>query len=310
MPDRSPTLTRTIRFYHLEWTLRENGQRTIKPIGFLRQIFQDQGLVPYGDGEHLVVRELNYEEEDTENRSYWVLSRIRSKDLPQICDDNGDNVTKLLLDSNKGLRDPNHFIIFNNGVILGAECNRQSRDVRLALIMMVHKWIQDHPDAGISNFDIKSLSKKKLDLEHIRKIKKFHLRSSPAIVKNLVAGDNSFSEVFEENEEMRVEITLLGNTRRRRGTLSLHAIKEFIQSHLEEPSQLENIDMLKIEIIQENGDGKYEEVNLLDNYLVTKKQVVKIDNETKGVDQDSMFAEIKASYDDHKEDIDRYLPRS
>ncbi len=299
--------TRTIRFYAIDW-ITDTNAHVSKSENFLRNILTGTHEIPYGDKEHLIIKEYpDYPLHNKENiESCWVMSRIRQVDLPQISDTKAEHIESLSLRDDQGLRDPGHFILFDNGAIIGAESNRQCRNIPSVLQGLLSRWIISNPDSGLIDVNINAIQKKTVNPDDFSELRKICVRSSWNYMKNLVSTDKRLADIYNINDEMQLEFSLIGDKKQNKGRI-INGL-DFFRDIMRKPESINEFTMFKIEGVRKNKDGKYEEVNVLNDLMVLKKPVVNLDELTKGVDPSSMYEKIIEAYKECSNDIYAYRP--
>ena len=305
----SKTINRKIRFYAIDWT-KSDGSHVSKNSDFLMKILTEKRKVDYGIDEQVIISKYSGVNLTSSLDSAWVLSRVRNTDFPQISDMNGEQVEPLTLGDGKGLRDPAHFIIFENGAIIGAESNRQSRDVATTLQFILSHWVHDFGyKYNITDVSINRIRREKITPDTFTAVRSIKIQSSLNYTKNLMKPVNSIKSILDSNAEAIVTIGV-DIPKKRNDKRGLNKYKDMLRSVLPEADKVDStFSMLKIEGIKRGGNGKYEVINVLDDVMVVNKAVVKLDNNTKGVLPEYMYKSIIDAYYENMSDIEAYLPK-
>lgn len=286
-----------------------DGSHVGKNVDFLSNILKENRKADYGNDELIIISEYPDIKLPHKSDKAYVLSRIRNTDFPQISDMNGERIEALVLGEGKGLRDPAHFIVFENGAIIGAEANRQARDVATALQFILSTWVHDFGSKyGIKDVSINRIRRGRITPEMFTSIRSIKIQSSPNYMSEMMTPDDSIKSIFSSNNEVKVTLGI-DCPKKRNDKRGLQRIGDVLGKLIREAEKAEStFSMLKIEGIRKTGNGKYETINVLDNIMVVKKTVVGLDNNTKGVLPESMYQSIIDVYNENIADINEYLP--
>lgn len=232
------------------------------------------------------------EEKDLHFPMKIIFGLRKKKDLP--CLEEGGETEPLDI-ADKALFEPTHIMLFNNN-ILGVEFNYQgpkSSGLKTYLLKMAREHV-DYVDV------IQLVKPDFLDTLHsIGDIKLFNLY----VHKN-------FGELFKQASpsiyHSLKSLNKIGDTQE-------------IGVHLRSSKHIKGYDWKKIFNVFKNEDvsainkaelkaintetNKLEPINLLDQYIISHKEVVKQDDKYKRVDSEQMFNAIKSSFLDNQSEI-------
>jgi len=215
------------------------------------------------------------------------------------------NSKEIPLEEDEGICDTAHFMMFLDGAIIGVESCQQAGSISTALTISISTWCHEHPETGLKGININPIKRSRIDLDKLQKIRKLQIRMSPNVDENYNPNIKELSGLFSMNDDSGIEVTLQENKKEKKG---LHGVIEWLKAQFDDENAVEKISMLKIEALVKNGSGKYEEIDLLDSFLIAKKRVIKLDKKTKCVNPESMYEQIYQTYEDFKTEISARKP--
>lgn len=294
MPD---TIKRTILFYYLKIS---NGNEQINPISHISRI----GHLPLSDdGRYYKMKDGKKLRFDLKNESYpikLILGYTRKTDFPLV--DNEGNIEPLSLPEKAGLFDPTHFVLFHNGII-GIEYNSKGprpQTLRYFLEQKISK--SEYTEIKMTqliNSDISS------DLSRMREIKAFELsvrRNNQDYVEELNEplkyALDSLQDISDDIEEI---VVILRNKKYSKKPISIPFISN-ISNWLKREDVIDNVDECKIKAFDEEIN-ETRDFDLLNSVIFTKKEIVKMDDVYRSVDDHAMFQAIIDSYDQSRDEI-------
>ena len=306
MVNNIPLVTRTIRFFELDFirgTANSKEHCSVTAAG-IRKILNEAGRFDYGDVESRVIREEI--QKINKDYSFWSISRIKRYDIPQISDFNAENTKGIDLAENEGICEKVHFVLFNNGEIIGVETYLPAGTVQSSLTIAINKWIKEHPEHEFYGVNINPLQKNKADITKLKGIKKYRIRASPRIALGIQGeNQNSFSSLFNANETSKLDLTLTWDRKEKK---YLTGVIERITKIFENDTEIEGVDILRVEALADDGTGNYEEIDLLNSYMISRKQIVRLNENTKAVSDESIFEQIIETYNEFRDDINSRKP--
>lgn len=230
------------------------------------------------------------------------IGTIRKKELPMI--ERQGQTIPLNIPPDAGLYEPMHFMVFQNNVV-GFEYNfygPRPGSLKFYLPNKVPSLVDEIELIPLMRRDVHEL------LSRVGEIKRFNLRVHRDMELYLKELDDNLPDALaalkKTSDAEYIEIVLRSKRWSRRG------IKIPFLSHL--PSWLsrsdvrEGIDALKIRARDEITNS-IEEFDLLQEYLLSIKRVVKQDDIHRSVSTNSMYASIQDAYTELKSEINRII---
>jgi len=309
------TIGRRIQFYQVEWAKGDNHIR--KDFGFLNSILGKISLIETKDEQHAIYIE-NYKNdllsENNEYKSFWRMSKIRSTDYPLIFNKTNKKSSCLDLTPEQALQDPSHFVIFE-GAFLGSELNHNTPLVATILYREINKILKNSPIEDINGIEIKPLFRddayKKIDkMVSINRIQiKIATNYAQLLNKSPYPKDYSFGKTFasaEAAQDMVLGLTFF--VRRKKDVDSKRSVKKILEDVKNAITNPECFDSVKIAKIKGKlmGADLPETIDLLEDAMMVRQQVTKIDDRTKAVSPVDMFEKILDSHNDLKDELRKY----
>lgn len=284
------TIQRTIHFYRI--TLKNNGVDVDIP-----SVFSVIDSYPIGSDERY------YHLNDGNKLSMYVDSQVipikarlgtkRVKGLPSI---ERRGVTSLLdMPDDAGLYEPIHFMIFDQNILV-AESNfygPRITTLRTYLSAKLSDQVDEIKLVPIMNSDFMDI------ISNVGDVRKFRLKIHRNAVRYLEELNDSLFSAFNSAKEVSdcEDIEIIFSARRRsRNTIQIPSFEE-IRNWLSNPEVKENIEELKIKAIDTMTE-ETREFDLLQEYVIAKRDVVRIDDLHKSVSSEDMYRVIQESYHD------------
>jgi len=296
-------VTRKIHFYQIVW-VKNNGDKVPKSAQFIHNILSKISgqLIKRNNDELLYLDSYKQTTLSNQNRKLYRIFRLRDKDLPLEFDINTKNISSLSLDKDKVLGEPSHFVVFD-GKIIGAEYNHYGvKWVNSKLIWLINNHLQNNTYGDIKRVEIKPILKKEVyDLiEKFVEIKGIRISVATNYAKLLKREDpQSFEQMFSAAELvddmwLRLSFTL-GKGKKYGDPSKFERVLKSIKKILSRKDSKNNVNVMEIRGKVEGSDA-IETINVLEELMLTKKRIPKLDDKTRAVNPDSMYREIIDSY--------------
>jgi hypothetical protein len=289
------TIERKIFFYEIEF---KKEDEIINPQSILSYInslpFDENGRYLLSDEESILSMFVESKGLPLKGK----IGTIRKKGLP-LTERYGET-KPLKLPLNTGLYEPTHFIIFPDKVA-GFEFNfygPRPTSLKNYILNKASAMIDDIKLLPIIRRDTMQL------LSHIGEIKAFGLnihRDMEEFLKML--DDNlfdTFSGMKKYNDAEYIEIIFRAE---RHSKKSIHLnFLDRLPEWIKKPEVKEGVDSLRIRA-RDKITKKIEEFDLLQEYLISKKQIVRLDDIHKSVNPTAMYSAINEAYNELKSEI-------
>lgn len=297
----STSVERTINFYKIELKLEDQNVDVSRVFRFL-------STLPYTqNGKYLQVAGENYRSiyiNSLENPIRAKLGTKRRDQLPTIEIEGSES--NLDIPDGAGLLEAMHFVIFSENII-GFEFNQYAprpSGLRNYLLKKSPSIIDDVILTPLIRHDIDAL------IRNIGEIKIFSFkagRDSSDILDELnVSLANVFRTLPEMGNAKEFEI-VLRNKPRSKEYFNLNFLSR-LPSWLSNPNVHEQINSLKITAVDE-ATQEMREFDLLNEYIYSKKTVLKRDDTHRCIDSSSMYSAIITAYNELEPDIRESLER-
>lgn len=288
-------LERKIYFYRM--LLRNNGQ-IVDP----REVFTYINSLPFNDaGRYQLLKEEN-------KRSMYIdssispfrirLGNIRLTGLPNV--EAGGQISPLAIPRDSGLYEPMHFMVFPNNVV-GFESNFYApRPPSLSYYLL-------NRASGIVN-DIELLPLIRHDvaeiLSRIGEIRSFRLRVNRDMVQYMADLNNNLSDAFnvlrQGTDAETIEVVLRCE---RHSSNGIHIpFLGRLPTWLARPEVRPGVDDLVLKA-RDDIDGGIQEFDLLEQYLLSKKEVITQDEIHRSVNTTAMYNAINEAYTELRAEI-------
>lgn len=308
------TIERRIQFYQAIWI---KGDRYIrKDLSFLNSFLSKVPTIATADlASEIYIECFNNALliKDHVDKSFWKISKIRKTDLPLKFDTKNKKSSPLDLKENEGLQEPSHFIAFN-GAFIGSELNFNAPRVATILYREINKYLESHPNDIVDRLEINPIFRE----EAYRKIDKISEISSVMVklstnyaktLNRLPETNINFGKTFssaEAAEDMYLGVSFyLGRGKKPRPRQAWDRILSDIKGLFMRPDSFDFIEAAKVRGRQFGVDS-LEVVDLLEDSLMVRRNVTKLDEKTKAVDPIDMYQKILDSHKILKPEIDQY----
>lgn len=227
------------------------------------------------------------------------LGTIRRNALPLIEGKGKTSPLKLPSDS-QGLFEPSHFVVFPNGIV-GSEFNFYG-----PRIVTLRAYLPAIADQLVDEVEVLPLIKKDIQktLSEIGEITQLRLRAYRSINQELSHLNPNLREAFKslKNTTDADSIEVVFRTEKwARAPLKV-PFREKIASWLSKPEVRENISKFTLRGRNVHTE-EMQEFDLMQNFVVSTRQVVKQDRRHKSVDTHSMYDAIEDAYKEKKAEI-------
>jgi len=299
MPD---TVDRKIYFYKMK--IKKNG-RYIRP----EPIFSTIKQMPFSEnGRYLKLSDGNMWSMYVDSINLPLKARIgtiRKKGLPMI--ERRGQTKPLTIPPDAGLYEPMHFIIFPDNIV-GFEYNfygPRPGSLRLYLQRKVSSLVDEVELIPLMRRDVYTL------LSKIEEIKLFRLKIHRNMEELLRELDDNLPDAIKAlkrtTDAEYIEIVLRPERRSRHG-INIQFFKR-LGKWLSKPEVRDAVETLKIRA-RNKITHTIEDFDLLQEYLLSVKQVVKQDDIHRSVNTNAMYAAIQEAYTELKDEIDRITGKS
>jgi len=290
------TIDRKIYFYRIEF--KKNGQAT-QP----QPIFSNIESLPFDEnGRYLPLDDGNMRSMYIDSTNPLLKARIgtiRKKELPLM--ERKGETEPLTIPPDAGLYEPIHFMIFPNNVV-GFEYNFYGPRIG-SLKAYIHSKASDLVDeielVPLMRRDIQEL------LSRIGEIRVFKLRVHRDMESHLRELDDNLSDAFKALKQTTdaeyIEI-VLKSKRYSKDNISVLFFNR-LRNWLSHSEVRVGVDDLRVRARDETTGGM-ENFDLLQEYLLSVKQVVKQDDVHRSVNTSAMYAAINEAYRDLRPEID------
>jgi hypothetical protein len=231
-----------------------------------------------------------------------LFCQIRRTGLPQL--ERAGMVSDLNIAADAGLLEPVHIIFFADNIV-GADFNFYGpRLSRLGYYLRVKSsdavpLAMFHP---LLRLDVAA------QLDHLTEIRLFDLRVKASYVETVRQADASLGAAFTANARVldgdmdELELVLKPSKDARRGALQrlLVPLRTLVRS----PELREYASRFQVKG-KHDETGKVELIDLLRDQLIARKQILRLGERSRAVDENSAFQAIRAAYDELRDDLRR-----
>jgi hypothetical protein len=230
------------------------------------------------------------------------IGTIRKKGLPLV--ERRGETSPLDIPSDAGLYEPMHFVIYENGVG-GFEYNFYAPRPS-----SLKHYIKSKLDSSVDEIDMKPLMRRDV-LEMLRNVDDIRCltmsvhRDMGRYMKEL--DDNlpdAFNSIKEFSDAEEIELTLKSKKYSRK-SITLPSIKKFAKWIRKEEVRT-GVNKLQINAM-DGSTGKVTKFDLLQEYLLSTKQVVKQDDALRSVNSTAMYNAIEEAYSELKDEINQII---
>lgn len=320
------TINRKIYFYQIVW-VNDDDEKVQKSADFIQEILgaissQLVGNLEKLSGQSGVTDDLLYLERHRSakyhgtshrNVSKYLLSKIRSKDLPLVFDMKNVRTSALNLSNYQGLFEPSHFVIFD-GKIIGAEYNHNGlRHINSKLMRLINNYLQGNKVSNISKVEIKPILRTNLynRINKFEEIRNIEISIAANYAKLLCREDPaSFEQMFSAAElvdDMRLTLTFaLGRGKRSGDPSMFEKVLNSIKKILSRDDCKDNVSVLNVRGKLPESDS-IESFNILEELMLTEKRVSRLEDRTRAINSESMYTEIIKSYFSLEDELREFI---
>jgi len=307
-------LKRTIQFYQVVW-IRSSGDAVKKDNAFFESVLANI----CGVSEEESTYDESLEEYDRTaigitdiNKSFYKISKIRKIDLPLKHDYSSDSDLPLGLEAHEGLTEPLHFVGFN-GVLIGAEYNHYSTRMPSSLVKKINDHLKTNSYEDIIRVEIAPVLKEGLveRIDRIREISSVHIKIATDYAKIISQEDDSVRTLLAaadltQDAYLKIEFSV-GQGRKLKPASAFSQILTIVKALISRTDSMGSIVDAQIKG-KEIGSAVPDKYDLLEEMLVTKRQVAKIDEKTRAVSSIEMYKAILDAYNTLNSYLVRFNP--
>jgi hypothetical protein len=228
------------------------------------------------------------------------LVQIRRSGLPGI--ESQGEITPLSIPLNSGLAEVTHFVVFDSGIV-GAEFNFYGpRPSRLP------GYLSAKCGKLVPDFSCDALLKRDIDeqLKQLTELKLFQLRIDPSYVSVVEKANESLGAAFkaalEAGEADAVEIILRRSGRKINGPGLTKGLIQTVKKLAGHKDLQEHVDSFKVKGVNVKTE-KLELIDVLSDELVAYKDIPRLSERSRQLQDGAAFAAIEESYGDLKTDL-------
>lgn len=294
----SDTIKRTILFYKLKMT---NGRSIIDPLEHIIRIGQ---LPLTNEGRYYKMKDGKRIRLDSISDTYplkFVLGYTRKSDYPLVETDDGD-IGPLSLSINAGLFEPTHFVLFKNGIV-GIEYNSKGprpQTFRYFLEQKISKDLYSEIKlVKIFNHDLAQT------LSRMGEVKAFEItinRDNSAYLEELNGTLSESMDKLKEISDDIQEITVIFKNKKYSKEPITLPFWTKILSWMNKSEVISNIENCKITAFDAELN-ETRDFDLMNTAIYTKREVIKMDEINKAVDQNAMFEAIIDSFNSSVDEL-------
>ena len=292
-------IERKIYFYKIEF--KKDGQTT-RP----QPIFSNIDSLPFDEnGRYFLLDDGNMRSMYIDSTNFPLKARlgtIRKKGLPLM--ERKGETEPLTIPSDAGLYEPMHFVIFPNDVI-GFEYNFYGPRIGSLKSYIASKacdLVEEIELVPLIRHDIREL------LSRIGEMRVFKLRVHRDMESYLRELDDNLPDALKALKQTTdaeyIEI-VLKSKQYSRSSINVSFVNRLV-NWLSRPEVRVGVEDLKIRA-RDEITGSIEEFDLLQQYLLSVKQVVKQDDAHRSVNVNAMYAAINEAYSELRPEINRLI---
>jgi len=293
------TIERKIYFYKIE--MKNNGQ-IIQP----EPIFSAINQMPFDEnGRYLKLSNGNILSMYVDSATLPLKVRIgtiRKKGLPMM--EIHRQTSPLTIPPDAGLYEPTHFIVFPNNIV-GFEYNfygPRPGSLKIYLSNIASHLVDEIELIPLMRRDIHEL------LSRVGEVKWFSMRVHRDMDQYLRELDDNLPDALsalkQTSDAEYIEI-VLRSKRWSRGSIIIH-FNNRLASWLSRLDVRAGVDAIKIRA-RDEITNRIEEFDLMQEYLLSIKQVVKQDDIHRSVSTNAMYASIQEAYRELRSEINRII---
>jgi hypothetical protein len=278
---------RTIYFYKVETGAGDSSKQFE-----YSKVLDAVDCLPYS-GQH---RDRYQAEEDGNEVWAWIdgsakmrFGRTRHRGLPLI--EKALKFTAIPIPSDAGISDEIHVVFFKDNVV-GAEFNYLGpRMSRLAWYLR-----EKCPDTcGQIRFDVLPRPEIQKQLDKLEGLRLFGMRVKPSYISIIRQADTDIAEMFKAQlalgDAKEFEVVI----RAERNKSLNERLRKFIKKLLKRDDVAQGVSALEVSGRSE-VTGKIEEIDLLRDQLISKKDIILENSATRALDKDSAYSAISKAY--------------
>ncbi len=293
------TIERKIYFYKMEIKKDSNLIQSVPIFSAINQMPFDE------NGRYFELSNGNLWSTYIDSTNFPLKARIgtiRKKGLPMM--ERQGQTSPLTIPPDAGLFEPMHFVVFQNNVV-GFEYNfygPRPGSLKSYLLNRVPDLVDEIELIPLMRRDVHAL------LSRIGEIKRFNLRIHRDMEQYLEELDenlpDALSALKQTSDAEYIEIVLRSKRWSRQG-INISFLSK-LASWLSRSDVRAGVDALKIRARDEITNS-IEEFDLLQEYLLSTKQVVKQDDVHRSVSTNAMYASIREAYRELSSEINRII---
>jgi hypothetical protein len=314
MVEEVEELTRTIQFYQVVWG-RRSGDAIRKDNAFFDSMLAnicgvseaesayDESLESY-DRANLGVTDTN--------KSFYKISKIRKTDLPLKHDYTSDADLPLGLEADEGLTEPSHLVVLN-GVLIGVEYNHYAPRMPSVLVKKINDHLKTNPVEDLIRVEITPVLKEGMleRIDRIREISSIYIKIATDYAKIISQEDDRLRTMLAaadltQDAYLKIEFSV-GQGRKLKPASAFGQILTIVKTIISRTDSMGSIADAQIKG-KEIGSATPEKYDLLEEMLVTKRQIAKIDEKTRAVDSIEMYKAILDAYNSLNSYLVRFNP--
>jgi hypothetical protein len=307
-------LTRTIQFYQVVW-VRRSGDAIRKDNAFSDSILSNICGVNEAEPAYDVSLE-QYDRADLRvadiNKSFYKISKIRKTDLPLKHDYSEDADLPLGLEADEGLTEPSHFVVLN-GILIGAEYNHYAPRMPSVLVKKINDYLKTNLVEDLIRVEITPVLKEGMleRIDRIREISSIYIKIATDYARIISQEDASVRTLLAaadltQDAYLKIEFSV-GRGRKLKPASAFERVLTNLRTIISRTDDMGSIKDAQIKG-KEIGSATVEEYDLLEEMLVTKRQIAKIDNKTRAVESIEMYKAILDAYNSLDSYLERFTP--
>ena len=299
------TVTRRIGFCKIEF---KKGDSVVKPelvFDHIGKLSYNKKYFPLEGGNMWDMHTIQKDKLFVTDSIKVIMGKIRKDDLPSREEKGGIYPLKLPKDS--GLYEPMHFMVFPDNVA-GFEYNFYGPRAD-----SLKSYIPKKVPTLVNKVEMTPLMRRDIAerLSQIREIRLFRLKVHKDMGGYLRDLDGNLSKAFDalkqlEDKTESIEIILRSERASETG-ITIPFVKR-LTKWLSRPEVIEGVNILKMRA-RDTISEKISEFDLLGEYLLSKKEVVKVDATHRTVNTADMFAAIDEAYRELKPEINEIIKK-
>lgn len=307
-------LKRTIQFYQVVW-VRRSGDAIKKDNIFFDSILSnicgvsdaessyDESLEAY-DRANLGITDIN--------KSFYRISKIRKTDLPLKHDYASEADLPLGLEAHEGLTEPLHLVAFN-GALIGAEYNHYSTRMPSALVKKINDYLKTNSVEDLIRVEITPVLKEGMleRIDRIREISSIYIKIATDYARIVSQEDGSLRSMLAaadltQDLYLKIEFSV-GQGRKLKPASAFGQVLPIVKAIISRTDSMGSVVGAQIKG-KEIGSTIPDKYDLLEEMLVTKRQIAKIDEKTRAVNSIEMYKAILDAYNSLNSYLARFIP--